>query len=233
VKEGRGGMRYFWALIMVFAGTASFAQEAPRSWDTLPRMIDHYKKKVASFEKEKTTTGKILFLGNSITEVGNFKKLLGDSSVINRGIGGDITFGILKRLDDVTRFQPSKIFILIGINDLSKGIPEDVILENMFLIVTQIRKASPKSQVFVQSVLPVNSSFKNFPKGYDVMEGISVINGQLSKISKRFNYTYVDLYKEFTDKDGNLNATMSADGLHLNAAGYKHWIKILKDAKYL
>jgi lysophospholipase L1-like esterase len=227
-------MRSFSVLLLLLAGWVnSFAQETPRAWDTLPRMIDHYNKKIALFEKEKTTTGKILFLGNSITEVGNFRKLLGDSSVINRGIAGDITFGILKRLDDVTRFKPSKVFILIGINDLSKGIPEDVILENMFLIVTQIKKASPKTQIFVQSLLPVNPTFKNFPKGYDVMEGIVTINTQLSKISRRFNYTYVDIYKNFLDKEGNLDASMSPDGLHLNASGYKHWIKILKDAKHL
>lgn len=205
------------------------AQEHARTWDTLPRMIEHYQQKVAAFKKEKTTTGKVLFLGNSITEGGNFKKLLKDSTIVNRGIGGDITFGILRRLDEVTRFQPSKLYMLIGINDLSKGIPEDVILENMFLIVAQIKKASPKTQIYVQSILPVNPSFKNFPKGYDVMEGISVINGQLSKISKRFGYTYIDLYKHFLDKDGNLDATLSNDGLHLNAAGYQRWIKVLKD----
>lgn len=219
----------FLCVCLAFAPFMSNAQENARTWDTLPRLVEHYQQKVAAFKKEKTTKTKILFLGNSITEGGNFKKLLKDSSVVNRGIGGDITFGILRRLDDVTRFQPSKLYLLIGINDLSKGIPEDVILENMFLIVTQIKKASPKTQVFVQSILPVNSSFKNFPKGYDVMEGISVINGQLSKISKRFGYTYVDLYKHFTDKDGNLDATLSYDGLHLNAAGYQRWVTVLKD----
>jgi lysophospholipase L1-like esterase len=204
-----------------------------QSWDTIPVLPDYYKAKLAAFRKQKETTGKILFLGNSITEMGNFKKLLGDSGVVNRGIGGDITFGIMQRLDEVTRFKPSKLFLLIGINDLYKKIPEDVVLENMFLIISRIHKGSPNTQVFVHSILPVNKSFKNFPKGYDLMENISVINTQLSKISKRFNYTYVDLYKEFTDKEGNLNAGYSRDGLHLNDAGYKLWIKILKDAKHL
>ncbi len=227
-------MRSIASIVLVLCCTASaLAQEPARTWDTLPRMIDHYKKKVAAFEKEKVTTGKIMFLGNSITEMGNFRKLLGDSTVVNRGIGGDITFGIMQRIDEVTRFKPSRLFILIGINDLSKGIPEDVILENMFLIITKIQKASPNTRIYVQSILPVNPTFKNFPKGYDLKEGISVVNTQLSKISKRFNYTYVDLNKEFLDKDGNLDAKMSVDGLHLNAAGYLHWVKILKEAKHL
>ena len=203
-----------------------------QDWDTIPILPDHYKAKLADFKKQKQTNGKILFLGNSITEMGNFRKLLGDSSVINRGIGGDITFGIMQRLDEITRFKPSKLFLMIGVNDLAKHIPEDVILENMFLIISQIHRDSPGTNVFVQSILPVNKSFKNFPKGSDVMESVVVINTQLSKISKRFNYTYVDLYKDFTDKEGNLNAIYSTDGLHLNEAGYKQWIKILKDAKH-
>jgi len=53
--------------------------------------------------------------------MGDFKKLLKDSTAINRGIGGDITFGILNRLEEVQRFKPSKLFICIGINDLSKN----------------------------------------------------------------------------------------------------------------
>ena len=222
-------MRSLVFVVMFFVTFHCHAQ----AWDTIPVMVDHYNTKLAAFKKQKVTSGKILFLGNSITEMGDFKKLLGDSTIINRGIGGDITFGILERLDEVTRFKPSKLFLLIGINDLYKKIPEDVVLENMFMIISRIHKESPNTQVFVHSILPVNNSFKNFPKGYDVMENIVVVNTQLSKISKRFNYTYVDLYKDFIDKEGNLNATYSVDGLHLSAAGYKLWIKILKDAKHL
>ena len=83
------------------------------------------------FKSEPMVTGKIVFLGNSITEMGDWKKLTGDSTVINRGIGGDITFGILQRLDEVLNRKPSKIFLLIGINDIGKDIPPAVIADNI------------------------------------------------------------------------------------------------------
>src|SRR5215469_2048183 len=84
-------------------------------FDTIGFVPEYYPQRVAIFEKEPVVTGRIIFLGNSITQFGDWKKLLNDSTVINRGIGGDITFGVLKRLDDVIKRQPSKLFLLIGI----------------------------------------------------------------------------------------------------------------------
>ncbi len=206
---------------------------AAQQWDTIPRLPDHYKKRTALFEKEKVKEGSIVFLGNSITEGGDWKKLLNDSTAVNRGIGGDITFGLMQRLHQVVRIKPSKLFLLIGINDLSKGIPEDVVLENIFLLITEIKKQTPATQIFVQSILPVNPSFKNFPKDYGLQEQVNTINTQLSKIEARFGYKYVDLYNQFTDANGLLRSDLSTDGLHLNAAGYAHWVRVLKGKEIL
>lgn len=215
--------------VFILAGGSVLAQ----TWDTIPRLPELYAQRLAQFKREKVANGKILFLGNSITQGADWKKLLNDSTVINRGIGGDITFGVLNRLDEITRLQPSKVFLLIGINDLSKGIPEDVVLENIFMIVSKVKRQSPSTKIFVQSILPVNPGFKNFPSGYDLRESVSVINAQLGKIGTRFGYTFVDLYKNFLDKEGLLDASLSTDGLHLNGAGYQRWVKVLKEGKYL
>lgn len=216
----------FLLLVVAFAGHS-------QSWDSIPRLPEHYKKRTQLFAKEKASTGKVLFLGNSITEGGDWKNLLGDSTVVNRGIGGDVTFGVLKRLDEVARFKPSKVFLLIGINDLSKGIPEEVVLQNILTIVSELKTQSPGTHVFVQSLLPVNPSFKNFPADYALNESVITINTQLSKIEKKFGYTYIDIFKGFADKDGLMTTKFSTDGLHLNLAGYQHWVKMLKEAKYL
>ncbi len=217
-------------LIACFAlvSTLGFSQ---RTWDTIPNLPELYKQRTELFKKEPVVTGKIVFLGNSITQGGNWKKLLGDSTVINRGIGGDITFSMLLRLDDVIQRKPSKIFLLIGINDISKGIPEEVIMENIFTIVAKLR--SSKAEVFVQSVLPVNPSVKDFPKKYDKQEQVTVLNTQLKKYAERLRYTFVDLYPKFLDKENRLDVKYTNDGLHLNAAGYSKWVAILKELKYL
>ena len=173
-------------------------------------------------------------LGNSITEGGNWKSLLNDTTVINRGISGDVTFGVLNRLKEVTDRKPSKLFMLIGINDLSRNTPDEVIIENIFNIIGKIRSGSPQTIIYVQSILPTNESFKNLNKNFlGKAEHIATINEQLKKYAGIMKYTYVDLYTNFLDADGRMDARYSVDGLHLNPAGYAHWVEILKKGKNL
>ena len=227
-KTVRTMRNFLFVALLAVVTTASYSQ---RTWDTIPVLPDVYKQRTELFKKEPVVTGKIVFLGNSITQGGNWKKLLGDSTVINRGVGGDITYSMLLRLDDVIQRGPSKVFLLIGINDISKGIPEEVIMENIFMIVSKLRSA--KAEVVVQSVLPVNPSVKDFPEKYAKQEQIIVLNTQLKKYADRLKYTFVDLYTEFLDKENRLDVKYTHDGLHLNAAGYSKWVAILKAHKYL
>src|SRR4030095_7767016 len=105
-----------WLLLPV-VGYTQIKATNQRLSHTVGFVPEYYPLRVATFEKEPVVPGPITFLGNSIKQIGDWKKLLNDSTVINRGIAGDITFGVLKRLDDVARRQPSKLFLLIGIND--------------------------------------------------------------------------------------------------------------------
>ena len=211
----------------------SFVSQAQKAWDTIPNLPQHYVERTKLFQKEKVITGKIMFLGNSITEGADWKKLLKDSTIVNRGISGDITFGVLNRTDDVIKRKPAKLFILIGINDLYKGIPDEVVMQNILTLVRTLKSRTPGTQIFIQSILPVNRSFKNFPKNYDKEDHIIIINEQLKKLSKHFGYTYIDLYNQFTNTSYQLEEKYSYDGLHLNATGYTRWVEILKSSKYL
>ena len=200
-----------------------------KTYDTLPNVPDHYVKRYALFKTEPVKTGAIVMLGNSITEGGNWKKLLGDSSVLNRGISGDVTFGVLNRLEEVVRHKPSKIFLLIGINDLSRNTPDEVIIENLFTIAKRIKTASPKTELFIQSILPTNESFKNFPNAFrDKGPHIATINAQIARYAEKMNYHFIDLYTQFLGSDGSMDAKYATDGLHLNILGYQHWVRILR-----
>jgi len=211
---------------MVSMSTELSAQK--RTYDTLPNVPDHYVKRYALFKTEPVKTGAIVMLGNSITEGGNWKKLLGDSSVLNRGISGDVTFGVLNRLEEVLRHKPSKIFLLIGINDLSRNTPDEVIIENLFTIAKRIKTASPKTELFIQSILPTNESFKNFPTAFSGKgPHISTINTQLARYAGKMNYHFIDLYTPFLGTDGTMDAKYATDGLHLTLLGYQHWVRIL------
>lgn len=217
----------------IFIVLKAMTADAQRNWDTIPNLPDHYKARLETFRKQPINTGKIMFVGNSITEGGNWKRLLKDSTVINKGISGDITFGILNRLEEIVRHKPSKLFLLIGINDISKNIPDEIILENVLTILSKIHSGTPTTKIYVQSILPTNNSFKQFPENYDKNDHCMTINAQLKKYAERMNYTYVDLYSGFLDKESKLEATYSSDGLHLNSLGYRHWIEILKNLNYL
>jgi lysophospholipase L1-like esterase len=211
--------------------SSAFAQQ--RTYDTVPNLPEHYWVRMEKFKKETNIQGKTVFLGNSITEGGNWKKLLKDSTVINRGISGDNTFGVIARIDEIIKLKPSRLFILIGTNDLSKSIPDEVVIENIFSIVSRIKAGSPNTKIFVQSILPVNETVEKFPTQFNNESHILIINDQLSHYAERLRYTYVDLYNKFLDEQGKLKASYTFDGLHLNASGYQHWVEILKSLKYL
>jgi len=188
---------------------------------------------VAIFEKEPVVPGRIIFLGNSITQIGDWKKLLNDSTVINRGIAGDVTFGVLKRLDDVTRRQPSKLFLLIGINDIGKDIPDAVIADNIRKIITRIHNESPSTTIYLQSILPVNPDIKGFPQHYDKNEHVISTNILLKKVADDTHVQFVDTYTFFCDENKKLKKEFTIEGLHINLQGYEAWVAFLKDKHWL
>ena len=206
-----------------------------RLFDTIGFIPEYYPQRVAIFEKEPIVPGRTIFLGNSITQLGDWKKLLNDSTVINRGIGGDITFGVLKRLGDVTRRQPSKLFLLIGINDIGKDIPDAVIADNIRKIIERVQAESPSTKIYVQSILPVNPDVPNFPQHYDKQEHVLNTNQLIKKVVENAHCTYVNIHDLFTDKEGRLEAKYTIDGLHLtpSGGGYEKWVAYLRKQGYL
>ncbi|MFI5160998.1 MAG: GDSL-type esterase/lipase family protein [Sphingobacteriales bacterium] len=202
-------------------------------YDTIPFIPEHTPQRLAVFANEPVVTGKIIFLGNSITEMGNWKKATGDATVLNRGIGGDITYGVLKRLKDITDRQPSKLFILLGINDIGKDIPDAVIADNYLKIVNEIHSKCPQTKIYVQSVLPLNPMMKNFPQHYDKEEHVLAVNKLLKANAPAGKYTFVDIFHLFVDANGRLKSELSYEGLHLKPQAYPIWVDYLKKQGYL
>ena len=204
-----------------------------RLYDTVTSMPELRSSRIAKFESEPVVTGRVIFLGNSITQGGDWATLTGDSTVINRGIGADITFGLRARLDDVTRRKPSKLFVLIGINDVSKDIPDAVIAAQYRALIDSVKRQSPTTRIFVQSILPLNPTVKNFPQHYDKQERVIAVNRLIRRMARETEATYVDLWPVFVDRQGRLDASLTNDGLHLNPAGYARWVRYLKQRRYL
>jgi lysophospholipase L1-like esterase len=170
----------------------------------------------------------IVFLGNSITDGAEWFELLGNKKCINRGISADITEGILLRLDAITKLQPKKLFIMIGVNDLSRNMTADEIIVNYTKILEQIRNESPRTMVYVQSVLPVNPATGMAKNHTNKTPEIMELNGKLSTLASEFGYTYIDLFTLMADADNHLPRSYSIDGLHLSYKAYKVWADAIK-----
>ena len=130
--------------------------------------IDGYYKRLSEFKSSPIGENKIVFLGNSITESGgDWNKRFGTKNIVNRGIGGDITEGVIVRIQEIIHFKPLAVFLLIGINDIFNSdkpnrdkITESYVANNIIKISKIFSKESPSTKLFVQTILPVN------PKSY-------------------------------------------------------------------
>jgi lysophospholipase L1-like esterase len=220
-------------LLLPLAVAAQSPLTTQRLTDTIPYIMEHHARRLAQFEGEPVVTGRVIFLGNSITEGGDWPRLLGDSTVMNRGISGDITFGVLKRLEDVTRRKLSKLFILIGINDIGKDIPDLVIADNHRKIIQAVQAKSPGTKIYVQSLLPVNPDVPGFPQHYDKQEHVIHVNRLLRLVADSTGTRFVDLFPAFVDSRNRLDARYTGDGLHLNEAGYRAWADHLRKLGHL
>ncbi|HUX93953.1 MAG TPA: GDSL-type esterase/lipase family protein, partial [Ignavibacteriaceae bacterium] len=87
----------------------------------------YYKQRASHFETLPNEENGIVFIGDSIINGCEWSELIQNSNIKNRGIISDTTEGILNRIDKTLEAKPKKIFIMIGVNDLSSGSPLDLI----------------------------------------------------------------------------------------------------------
>ncbi|MCP2730835.1 GDSL-type esterase/lipase family protein [Limnofasciculus baicalensis] len=168
----------------------------------------------------------IIFVGDSLTDQGEWGEWLGNANVKNRGISGDTTEGVIARLKEIVEAKPQKIFLMIGTNDIwneGKSVPE--ITRNYKIILETIKAQTPNTQVFVQSLLPVNN--QEYPIKVDNQD-LMAVNRQLEELSKEFAYSYIDLYHKLANEQNQLDPKYTLDGVHLNGVGYLTWKTVIE-----
>ena len=165
----------------------------------------------------------IIFIGNSITNGCEWAELFNNNKIKDRSIPGDNSSGVLNRINKIAKFTPQKIFLMIGINDLSWGVKIDSIIYNYANIIKRIKSLSPQTKIYIQSILPVNDDFE-IVSNKDVIE----LNSRIKKISMENNLTYIDIFSHLLDSSGKLSREYSNDGMHLLGGGYLRWKNILE-----
>ncbi|OSZ80826.1 sialate O-acetylesterase [Chitinophagaceae bacterium IBVUCB2] len=212
------------SLLIVGCSISGVAQTV--KWDSTFRP-NNYVQRVENFRSYPNNDKDIIFLGNSITDYTDWNELLEIKEARNRGISGDISFGVLERLDEITEGKPAKIFILIGINDIARNIPDSVLIDNYRKMITRIKNESPKTKIYFNTLLPVNNTFP--AKNHFGRDGqIAFVNNALVQLCNSEKVNVIDIHPKFLDADKRLDKKYTYDGLHLNAEGYKLWALLLK-----
>lgn len=194
-----------------------------------PLLADEYwEQRTSLFELLPIHEDDIVFLGNSITDGGEFAELFNMPNIKNRGIRSDVITGVEKRLSQVTAGHPKKIFLLIGINDVSHGHSVAELTRRYEQLVKRIRQESPETELYLQSVMPINNTYGRYKNLVGKEGTIKAFNKEIARIAGEQGAEFVDLWDVLTDSKLNMKREYTNDGLHLNGRGYKVWTDYLR-----
>jgi hypothetical protein len=158
----------------------------------------------------------IVMVGDSLTAGVDWQDLFPQVVVANRGIGGETTADILRRIPSIKAVEAKRSFVMAGINDIGEGVPVDAIFNNYVQIIEQLRDAG--SEVVVQSTVECARS----TCGAARIEAVRDLNRRLRDYAKSMGLGWLDVNDGIVG-DAGLQPGFSTDGIHLNVNGYRHW----------
>lgn len=231
-------------LIALFLTAATFAQQAPPSIPTTGFAgLDQYRaSRIAMFTDDygqlaryrdanaalgapKPGENRVVFFGDSITDIWNLEDYFPGKPYVNRGIGGQTTPQMLVRFrQDVIDLQPKVVVILAGTNDIAgnTGPMRNDDIEANFASFAELARAHG-IQVVYSSLLPVHN-YTERSKDFFAQRPqarILQLNDWLKKYCAENHIVYLDYFSALVDDKGMLKKDLADDGLHPNAAGYK------------
>lgn len=200
------------ALLLLSVATSAFASDQYRR-----HRYNHFKGLA-------TNTESIVFVGNSITDMGNWPEAFGNSAnVVSRGVSGGFSWEVRDNVYNWITGHPAKVFIKIGTNDLNValGSPEGI-AANIDATLDICRRVSPETKIYIQSIIPCNNGSRTDAK-------IRQSNQLLQEVCAKYdNAEYFDLY-QYMGGVAQGWPLGCADNLHLTGAGYATWCHAIKD----
>src|SRR3954470_16946652 len=187
--------------------------------------LARYREANAKLGAQAAGESRVVFFGDSITDIWKLEDSFPGKPYINRGIGGQTTPQMLVRFrQDVIDLQPKVVVILAGTNDIAgnTGPMRNEDIEANYASFAELARAHGIRVVY-SSVLPVHNYterskdfFAQRPQGR-----ILELNTWLKNYCARNNIVYLDYFSAVVDDKGMLKKDLADDGLHPNAAGYK------------
>lgn len=132
-------------------------------------------------------------------------------------------------LDALKEKQFSKIYIMLGVNELG-WVLEDCFIEQYSKLIQDIQALQPDAEIVVQSIIPVTSKKSSSNKIY-TNEKIERYNEMIITMTEELGVTYADLLPAFADENGALPEEGAYDGVHLTKSYYKKWLEYLRSQK--
>lgn len=183
-----------------------------------------YQARMSLFKELPASKGSIVFVGDSLTHRNEWSESFPGLEIINRGIDSDRSVGVVKRFDQIIALEPSKIFLMIGVNDVYDYRDLDVIESNIERIIDRVKTELPDTKLYVQSILPVNNSV--FKHRLD-NKLVTKMNDKLVKLTTEKEIAFINLYPQFIKND-ELDEIYTMDGCHLSGKGYKNWVENIR-----
>lgn len=163
----------------------------------------------------------IAFVGDSITNHGDWTEWFPGRQVHNFGVSGDTTDNLIARMDEIVAAQPAEIALLIGTNDLGRRQSVEHLVRNVEFLLVSLRRELPGARMLVQSIMP---------RGREFADQVQDANRHLRQFSPSVNAQYLDLWPAMATEDGEISPELSDDRLHLTEAGYQAWLAELRPA---
>ena len=191
-------------------------------------MVDNRKAFWTQRERDQKS---VVFVGDSLTggwKADQMAKAFPKLKVANRGIGGDVSRGLLFRFkEDVLGLKPTAIVICIGTNDLSSHADPKLIEGNISAILAQAREYSATVPIVLCQVPPRDVKEAPTKPGAH-----ADLNAGIAKLGAGKEHLVVlDLFTPMADKDGKPVAEYFAkDRIHLAPAGYDKWAEAIQPA---
>jgi lysophospholipase L1-like esterase len=162
----------------------------------------------------------IVMIGDSLTQGAEWEEIFPHVTIANRGIGGDTSADILRRMEPIFSVNARKAFLMVGTNDIQAGLTTNEILKNYIDLIESLQVKG--IEVYIQSTLECNKS-KCGPRLIKIRE----LNHQLKAYADIHNLPFINInYNLTTESDGLLNK-FTNDGIHLLGDGYLIWSKNL------
>jgi acyl-CoA thioesterase I len=186
--------------------------------------LARYRAANAALQSPDAAENRVVFFGDSITDIWKLDEFFSGKPYVNRGIGGQTTSQMLVRFrQDVIDLQPKAVVILAGTNDIAgnSGPISNEDIEANYASLAELARAH-NIRVIYSSVLPVHDYT---PKSQDFfaqrpMERILALNKWLKEYCAANNLIYLDYFPTMIDDKGLLKRDLAEDGLHPNKAGF-------------